>query len=170
MRLEKLVVTAFFATAALQAQAPELGQGWLAEFNLAARQTLQLAEAIPEDKYGWRPGDGVRSVSEVLMHITLGNFWLQGQAGGEMTGEAKKIMAGGEKLTGKAAVIDALKKSHQSARDAYAKVDRTQKRKFFNKDTTADNVFLRLLVHNHEHMGQMIAYARSLGVKPPWSN
>jgi uncharacterized damage-inducible protein DinB len=41
--------------------------------------------------------------------------------------------------------------------------------KFFGTDTTADGILMRILVHNHEHMGQSIAYARMIGVTPPWS-
>jgi hypothetical protein len=40
---------------------------------------------------------------------------------------------------------------------------------FFGKDAIAEGVFLRLLVHNNEHMGQSIAYARMNGIVPPWS-
>ena len=58
--------------AAAGAQPPELGQGWLPEFNLAARQLLSLAEATPADKYGWRPGEDVRSIGEVYMPLLSG--------------------------------------------------------------------------------------------------
>src|SRR5262245_48745864 len=60
---------------------PELGQGWLPEFTLTSRQLLQLAEATPAEKFGWRPAPGVRSISEVYMHIAAGNLWLLDQAG-----------------------------------------------------------------------------------------
>src|SRR5476651_1724946 len=45
------------------------------------KQILDLAEATPADKYGWRPGAGVRSISEVYMHIAGGNYLLMGFAG-----------------------------------------------------------------------------------------
>ena len=66
---------------AAQAIPPELGQGWLPEFTLTSRQLLQLADATPGEKFAWRPGPGVRSVSEVYMHIAAGNYWLLQQAG-----------------------------------------------------------------------------------------
>ena len=34
---------------------------------------------------------------------------------------------------------------------------------------TVSEVFMRVIVHANEHMGQMIAYARTMGVAPPWS-
>jgi len=37
------------------------------------------------------------------------------------------------------------------------------------KDATADEMYLRILVHANEHMGQLLAYARMTGIVPPWS-
>jgi hypothetical protein len=39
---------------------------------------------------------------------------------------------------------------------------------FFGEDTTLRRVYLRLLAHAHEHMGQMIAYCRFSGIELPW--
>ena len=39
---------------------------------------------------------------------------------------------------------------------------------FFGEETTVRRVYLRLLAHAHEHMGQMIAYLRFNGIAPPW--
>ncbi len=72
-------------------------------------------------------------------------------------------------FSAKADVLRLLKSSQDAVRDAYATADRQKKVKFLGKETTADFVFLRILVHNHEHMGQSIAYARMIGVVPPWS-
>lgn len=156
--------------ASVWAQAPELGQGWTAEFNLAARQTNELAEAIPAEKYGWRPAPGARSVSEVLMHIALGNYYLLNQAGGKVPDDTPPITGDLEKkVTAKADVLRWLRNSQVAVRNAYGVTDRTKALRFFGKDTTSDGIFLRILVHDHEHMGQMIAYARSMGVTPPWS-
>src|ERR1051326_5247738 len=65
-----------------QSLPPGLGQGWMGEFNHAARQTVELANATPAEKFSWRPAAGVRSVSEVYMHIAIGNYFLLGQGGG----------------------------------------------------------------------------------------
>jgi hypothetical protein len=40
----------------------------------AETKLVQLAEAIPQEKYTWRPGEGVRSVSEVFLHVAGGNY------------------------------------------------------------------------------------------------
>ena len=47
----------------------------------------------------------------------------------------------------------------------YAKLDQKKPVKLFGEDTTAEGILLRILVHNHEHMGQSIAYARMVGVR-----
>jgi uncharacterized damage-inducible protein DinB len=148
-----------------------IGQGWLPEFNHAARQLVALAEATPAEKFSWRPAPGVRSVGEVYMHIALGNYFLLGQAGVKLPPEmVSKIKPEAEKtVTEKADIVKWLKDSQDAVRDGYAKADREKKVKFFGKETTADGIFLRILVHNHEHMGQSIAYARMIGVMPPWS-
>ncbi len=59
--------------AAAQDSIADAGAGWAPEFKMAGRQIITLAEAIPAEKFGWRPGPGVRSVSEVLMHTASGN-------------------------------------------------------------------------------------------------
>ena len=150
---------------------PGIGEGWLPEFNHAARQTMELAQATPADKFGWRPAAGVRSVSEVYMHIALGNYFLLGQAGVKVPAEVlARMKPDTEKaVTAKADVMQWLKDSQELVRTTYAKVEREKKVKFLGHDTNADGVMLRLLVHNHEHMGQMIAYCRMIGVVPPWS-
>lgn len=146
----------------------EIGQGWQPEFVLASRQILQLAEAIPADKYSWRPAKGVRSTSEVLMHIAIGNLGLlrQAKANVDLTGLDGKSEI---KISGKEDVIRWLKRGNEAVLAAYPSRDGAQKITFLGQDATVDGVYLRILVHNHEHMGQLVAYARMMGVAPPWS-
>lgn len=166
----RLLLSLLAVVAPLSAQAPELGQGYLPEFILAARHTIELAEAIPADKYSWRPAPGVRTVSEVLMHIATGDYWLLSQTGLPLPEGNRKLTQDLEKkVTDKADVIEWLKDAQHAVRQAYPKADLKKPIQFFKKDATVEGVYLRILVHNHEHMGQMIAYARSMGVKPPWS-
>jgi uncharacterized damage-inducible protein DinB len=153
-----------------RAQAPELGQGYAPELTLTSRQLLQLAEATPAGKFGWRPAAGVRSISEVYMHITLGNYWLLGHAGVKTGFDMAKLGKEPEKaVTEKAEVIRMLRESLDAVANAYKSADRQKPVKFFNNDAVADGVFLRILLHDNEHMGQSIAYARMNGVTPPWS-
>ena len=173
-RFVKLAVEAFLVVAFVQPAAaqvpPGVGEGWKGEFDHAARQLLQLAEATPADKFAWRPGPGVRSIAEVYMHIAVGNYFLLERAGVKPPIDMTKLGKDPEKsVTDKAGVIKFLKESLDFVRSSYPTVDRQKKVQLFKKDVTADDVFLRLVIHNHEHMGQAVAYARMNGIVPPWS-
>lgn len=177
MRIARLVNAAAMAVVVLGCATPALaqvpagvGEGWAGEFDHASRQLLQLAEATPEDKFAWRPAPGVRSIGEVYMHIAIANQFLLTQAGAKPSVDLMKLGKQPEKsITDKAGVIKFLKESFDAVRAGYQSADQQKKVQLFKKDVTARDVFLRILVHNHEHMGQAIAYARMNGITPPWS-
>lgn len=160
----------------LQAQkAPDplegVWQGYDGEWLHVSRQLVALVEAIPAEKFAWRPAAGVRSTSEVLMHIAMANFYLLSVTGPKMP--ADLTSADMEKtVTAKAEVIDWLKRSQdavKSARAALKPGDLQRKVKVNNRDATVDGMYLRIIVHANEHMGQLVAYARVNGIVPPWS-
>ncbi len=175
MRFVRVAASAVVALALAQGAAaqqipPGVGEGWQGEFDHAARQLLQLAEATPAEKFAWRPAPGVRSIAEVYMHIAVGNYFLLGQAGIKPPIDLAALGKEPEKsVTDKAGVIKFLKESLDTVRASYATADGQKKVQLFKKDVTVDGVFLRLLAHNHEHMGQAVAYARMNGIVPPWS-
>jgi uncharacterized damage-inducible protein DinB len=149
---------------------PGVGEGWNGELDHAAKQLIDLAEAIPADKFGWRPAEGVRSVAEVCMHVGLGNYFLLTGAGAKHGTDLAKLGTEPEKsITDKAGTIEFMKTSFDAVRSSVPGIDRTAERNWAGKSVKADDVLLRLLVHSHEHMGQLIAYARMNGVTPPWS-
>ena len=165
-----VLVVLVVPAASAQTPPPELGQGWLPEFTLTARNLISLAEATPAEKFAWRPAEGVRSISEVYMHLAIGNFYLLEQAGIKGALERAKLPKQPEKsVTAKSDVIRWLRDSFDAVSKGYQAADRQQKVKFFGQEALSDGVFLRILVHNNEHMGQSIAYARMNGIKPPWS-
>jgi uncharacterized damage-inducible protein DinB len=137
----------------------------------AQQKLLALAEAMPADKYGWRPGAGVRSVGEVYMHVASANYFLPTLWGGKMP-EGVDVR-GLEKLGGdKAKSVEALKKSFEHVRAAMAAVpaaDLDKAVKLFDHQGTVREAFLIVASHAHEHLGQSIAYARMNSVTPPWS-
>ena len=170
MRFATACLCVLLLSNAALAQVPAgVGEGWKGEFDLAADQLTRLAEATPADKFAWRPAPGVRSIAEVYMHIAITNHYLLTQAT-DYTFDFAKLGKDPEKsVTDKPNVIRLLKESFEAVRIAYAKADRQKKVQLFKKATTSDAVFLRLLIHNHEHMGQAVAYARMNGIVPPWS-
>lgn len=145
-------------------------QGYSGEWNHVSQQLIALAEATPADKFTWRPAQGVRSTSEVYMHIVRANFLMLDALGYKTPADFKPEMT--TSVTAKADVIRWLKQSLDGVKEvrAAAKPDDLQKKvKIFGDDATEDAIFLRIIVHNNEHMGQLIAYARMTGVVPPWS-
>jgi len=75
-------------------------------------------------------------------------------------------------VTSKAEVIKWLKRSFDAVKQAHLAVkpeDLKRKVTVAKREATVDGMYLRILVHNNEHMGQLIAYARMSGVVPPWS-
>ena len=147
-----------------------LWQGYDGEWRHVSNQLIALAEATPEDKFAWRPAPGVRSTSEVYMHIVLANFWLLSQTGPKMPADLKQEME--KSVTSKAEVIAWLKRSLEVVKQAHAGVTPqtlSRKIKVEGRDATVDGMYLRIIVHANEHMGQLVAYARMTGIAPPWS-
>lgn len=147
-----------------------LWQGYDGELRHVERQLIALAETTPEDKFSWRPAPGVRSTSEVYMHIAMANFYLLSTTGPKIPDDLKQGMD--TSVTSKAEVIKWLKRSLEAVKQAHLKVtpqELQQKAVPERYHATVDGMYLRILVHNNEHMGQLIAYARMSGVKPPWS-
>jgi uncharacterized damage-inducible protein DinB len=146
-------------------------QGFDGEWVHVSRQLIVLAEATPAEKFTWRPAEGVRSMSEVCMHIALTNFDLLSVTGPKMPADITSDDM--EKtVTTKADVIAWLKRSLEAVKTAHTAVkpaDLLRKVRVDNHDATVDSVYLRIIIHANEHMGQLVAYARMNGIVPPWS-
>jgi uncharacterized damage-inducible protein DinB len=172
-----VLATATFARAQAPAPAPAAAAPagfraeYVAEVDSVGGKLVALAEAMPADKYGWRPAPGVRSVGEVFVHVVAGDSTLPSFLGMKrmdgVTRESEKT------VTDKTQIVELLKKAVANARAAGAAVsdaDLDRKVKTFgDQEMTERQVLLRILVHMHEHLGQEIAYARMNGVTPPWS-
>ena len=118
----------------------------------------------------WRPVPGVRSTSEVYMHIAMANFYLSSVTGPKMPADLKEGME--KTITSKTDVIAWLKRSLEAVKTAHLaeKSDDLQRRvHIVDRDATVEGIYLRIIVHANEHMGQLVAYARLAGVVPPWA-
>ena len=145
-------------------------QGYDPEWGHVTDQLVELAEAMPADKFAYRPGAGVRSTSEVFLHIVNANYFLMDAAGIKTPPEWKDSMV--KSITSKDEVVKWLKRSMEDVAKAHSSAsaaDLQKKVHVIDRDVTVDGVFLRILVHANEHMGQLIAYSRVNGVVPPWS-
>jgi uncharacterized damage-inducible protein DinB len=172
MRKLLLMLVLLSAQPVLAQKAPEgIWQGYDGEWRHVSQQLVALAEVTPEEKFGWRPAPGVRSASEVYMHIAIANFYLLSVTGPAMPAELKQEME--KSVTSKAEIISWLKRSLDAVKQAHLAVkpaDLRHKVHIADRDATVDGMYLRIIVHANEHMGQLIAYARMTGVAPPWSN
>ena len=145
-------------------------QGYDGEWKHVSQQLIALAEATSSEKFAWRPAAGVRSTSEVYMHIVMANFYSLSVTGPKMPTDLKEDAE--KAVTSKAEVIGWLKRSLEAVKEAHLAEkaeDLQHKVHIADRDATVDGMYLRILVHANEHMGQLIAYARMTGVVPPWS-
>jgi uncharacterized damage-inducible protein DinB len=167
-----LVGGAFGARPLLAQKMPEgIWQGYDGEWRHVSRQLIALAEATPEEKFAWRPAPGVSSTSEIYMHIALANFYLLSVTGPKMPADLKEGME--KSVTSKTEAISWLKRSLDAVKQAHlAETPKDLQRKvhIMDRDATVDGMYLRIIVHANEHMGQLVAYARMTGVTPPWSS
>jgi uncharacterized damage-inducible protein DinB len=166
-----LLLALLSARSILAQTAPEgIWLGYDGEWRHVSSQLIALAEATPADKFSWRPAPGVRSTSEVYMHLVGANFYLLSVTGPKMPAEFKEEIE--KTVTSKAEVIDWLKRSLDAVKEAHlAETPKDLRRKVHiaDRDATVDGIYLRILLHANEHMGQLVAYARMTGVAPPWS-
>ena len=143
----------------------------LAEVMIQEDKFVRLAEATPADKYTWRPAPEVRSFAELFLHVSSANYNLYKLVG--TTPPAGIDLKTLEKsTTDKAKVIATLRDSFAHARKAIAAMpdsDLDKSIDWFGGKNTQRGILLFIVRHAAEHLGQSIAYARFIGVVPPWT-
>ena len=172
-RLLLPLLLVLLSTPAALAQAPTAGVRAEAinQFDDLQNRFVQLAEAIPQEQYTWRPAEGVRSVSETFLHVAQANYFLLRSMGAEMPeGMGQDFQAS---TTDKEAILEYLRASFEDAKAAVTampdaatdeEVDWFGGAKLSKRGVLTFNVR-----HNAEHLGQLIAYARMNDITPPWS-
>jgi hypothetical protein len=150
----------------------------LKDIGTVETKIVGLAKAMPEAAFEWRPAKGVRSTSETFLHVAADNYFLpalmgvQAPAETGITKEYSTAEAFEKKKMGRDAVIAELEKSFAFLKSAMngtpdAKLDAPLD--MFGRKTTNRGLWISTTTHLHEHLGQLIAYARSNNVTPPWS-
>jgi uncharacterized damage-inducible protein DinB len=167
-----LALTAAIAPAFAQAAPAAYGfrQRALVELKNVQQEIVSLAQAVPAEKYTWRPMEGVRSVSEVYLHMAAANFGLTAMAGAAPS-PGFKFQGYEKSTTDKAKVVEQLNQSFEYARASIEKMsdaDLLKPLKFQDQSNVGD-MLVHIVTHAHEHLGQSIAYARMNGVVPPWT-
>ena len=142
-----------------------------AEIVYYEQRYTRLAEAVPAEKYSWRPAEGVRSIGEVYTHIAAANYGVARALGTPPPAgfDPKALNA---LAADKAKSVQALKDSFAHFRGAILAIkdaDLNNAQKMFGQDTTVRGAFFMITGHFGEHLGQSIAYARQNGIVPPWT-
>jgi len=151
----------------------------LTDIDQVERKIVGLARAIPADKYGWRPGPGVRSIGEALMHVAADNYLMPASIGqapdsavGIKGGDYKAAQAYERRQLDRDATIAEVERSFAYLRKSLKATPAArlgQRISLFGQPFTLQQGWVMTTTHLHEHLGQLIAYARSNGVVPPWS-
>ncbi len=166
-------VSPAFAQTAQSSAAPEsygFRQRAVIELKGVQQEIVSLAQAMPAEKYTWRPAEGVRSVSQVYLHMAGGNFGLTAITGAPPF-PGFKFQGYEKSTTDKAQIIEQLNRSFDYAEKSISNMSDADLLKplKFQEFTSVGDIVFHIVAHAHEHLGQSIAYARMNGVVPPWT-
>lgn len=143
---------------------------FLGQLSEVEKKIEDLADAVPADKYSWRPGEGVRSVSEVYVHIIGSNYFFMTFVGVKPPMKMDPAME--KNVTNKAEIAKMFKPSFDHVRNTILNLsddDLEKTTEMFGNTVTYRNALVTELTHLHEHLGQSIAYARVNNIVPPWT-
>jgi uncharacterized damage-inducible protein DinB len=163
--------------AALLISLQTFGQGQMQKesagsMSYVSGQVMQLAQAIPANKYAWSPQAGVRSVAQVCAHIISANYFFAAKLGAKIPDGVKMETIEADLKT-KDAIASELKRSYElitsAIKDTKDEALATKVEFPFPGEYTSMTAILIALGHSNEHLGQLIAYARMNGITPPWS-
>ena len=139
-----------------------------ADWERVGGRLVSLAEAIPAEQYDWSPAEGVRSVSGVIGHVVGPNYGLTRSLPGGSEASMPEL---GESPT-KEELVAALEASVEHVGSVFDRVsedDLAAGYQAFGQEMSGYMMVSIISTHAHEHLGQLIAYARMNGVTPPWS-
>jgi uncharacterized damage-inducible protein DinB len=166
----------------LATAAPLTAQGYMGEMhrdvNEAQKKMIDLAKAMPEATYNWRPSPEARSVGEVFLHVASDNYLIPiamgkpAPAATGITSDFSTAQTFEKRKLGKDQIVAELEASYAHLHQGMAlttDANSGEMIKFFGQDWTRSRAMVLTVTHLHEHLGQAIAYARSNNIVPPWS-
>jgi len=172
-----LTLTLLFVTSTI-AQEPALVEEFVGQVVYMQGKIVDLANAVPQVDYTWRPAEGVRSISEVYLHIAFANYICVTVSGGTVPEDVGFVMDFSKadewntQTTDKTEILEKLNESFailQERMSALTEEDLNREVEVFGTKMSTRNFIISMIGHAHEHLGQSIAYARINGVTPPWS-
>lgn len=162
----------------LLAQEPVLIEEFVGQVVFVQGRLVDLANAVPQENYTWRPAEGVRSVSEVYLHAAFANYICVTVSGGTVPKEVgfemdfSKANAWDTQTIDKTEILEKLNESFAILKDRISVLteeDLNREVEVFGMKMSTRNFIITMIGHAHEHLGQSVAYARINGVTPPWS-
>ena len=161
------------------AQQPTIAAVVDREISNVEKQIIDVAEAMPEDKFNFSPESlsipgsdykGVRTFAGQVKHIAASNYFIWSPLTGDKLPETVKDGNGPQNLKSKAEIISFLKDSFALGHKAAATVTAEN---MLQNPGSSKSTRLRLAVfgaeHAFDHYGQMVEYLRMNGIVPPAS-
>ena len=143
----------------------------LLDLEKVQKKFVDLANAVPADKLTWRPSADSRSFAEVLLHVAGERYGILSLMGAELPAGLDR--KGFEKsTTDRARIVEELNKSWEFAQKTIQGMTNADFAKLLPKlgpQANAGDVVYILVADAHEHLGQLVAYARENGIVPPWT-
>jgi len=143
----------------------------LADLQVVQKKFVDLANAIPADKFTWRPSADSRSFAEVYLHVAGERYGILGLGGATPpAGFDRKTFE--KSTTDRARIVDELNKSWEFTQKTINGMTNADFAKLLPKlgpQANAGDVIYILVADAHEHLGQLVAYARVNGIVPPWT-
>jgi uncharacterized damage-inducible protein DinB len=144
----------------------------IASMKDAGGKIQDLATAIPDGKFTWKPSKDVRSTGQVFLHVVQANYMIPGFFGVQSTMSKDDLMKLDSQTMEPSKIREMLKASYDWAEKAVADTPDSELETqvtFFGMSMSKRAAMLLLTSHSHEHLGQLIAYARSNNIVPPWT-
>ncbi len=157
------------------AQTPSLQDSQVADIETMKDKFIGLAQEFDESQYDWRPMEGVRSVSDVFALIiaechVFPAAWGHEPPAGAASGFGAEIRRAG--ALSRTEIISELGSAFDHLIGVVRGMDNTERvagSDYFGRPMQIDANIVISMGDMHEHLGQLIAYARTNHVVPPWS-
>ena len=143
----------------------------LVDLARAQKKFVDLANAVPADKLTWRPSADARSFAEVFLHVAGERYGILSLMGATPPAEIDRKTFE-KSTTDRARIVEELNKSWEFAQKAINGMSNADFAKLLPKlgpQANAGDVVYILVADAHEHLGQLVAYARVNGIVPPWT-
>ena len=143
----------------------------LLDLQTVNKKCVDLAQAVPADKLTWRPSPEARSFAEVFLHVAGERYGILSMMGANPPAgfKAKDFE---KSTTDKDRIFEDLNQSWDFANKAINGMTNADYAKLLPKlgpQANEGDVIYILVADAHEHLGQLIAYARQNGIVPPWT-